>query len=390
MPRAIPADPKLTKVKIRRPLRVPRFVRWRAAIPSPNPLDRIKLLEDRTRQEISRRGIQLGSARSPQQTPRFTKADIEAEVKKACVDPQGGVYHLREDEYVLERLDHRHRPGRGLAIIWDYYKENNCDQYEVELDGVVLEPPVNQILHVLPDEYFFEWIDSIANVGEEWIVALLQYAYNSLWRKNNPNAMPAQNWLDTDNEWQEFLNTAQIWKGWGRNGLKYLEGIERRRFRVWKTTDGRLGWNFDPFSGDGELLDTTQELTAFGNQGYIWTLNTDREFYTSSQVTGLLHHSSLTGGGSVLAAGEWNVEEGRLLTISGKTGHYKTPLSALHVAISHIESILGVPKNSYRVKLYEKQRNGAYVEVNLIAANFYQTYLKYQSFAEENYRVWGH
>jgi len=59
-------------------------------------------------------------------------------------------------------------------------------------------------------------------------------------------------------------------------------------------------------------------------------------FYSHVCRIHTIHHSSLAGGGNVIAGGEWIVEKGRLRKVSGNSGHYRPPLDALYRAVLHM------------------------------------------------------
>lgn len=149
-----------------------------------------------------------------------------------------------------------------------------------------------------------------------------------------------------------------------------------------------MGWNFNCFTGEGDYLDTGSTTTAFGGAGYIWTLNQDHNFYTSPQQVGRLHHSTLTAGQGVLAAGEWIVDDGRLVLISAQTGHYRVPLRSLVPAIEHIATRLGVSPDTYRVKIFAKKTYGL-EETHMIARQFYNGYKQSAAWMEHHYQSYG-
>lgn len=392
MPRAVPWDPEFLK---RRLFVQPKTAggpsdaqtgtgTWRAAQPSPPAELRgeIGTFHTSVREKLLGKEIQLGV----QRTLMKTKEQIEEEITKADVDPKGGVYHLRRDEYVLETMDPRHRPGRGLAVIWDFYKAHKCDREIIHLNGgAFYEDESVGILVVYPSKHFFDWIGSIERVGPHWLTVLLAAAHYYMWLNYHKTNV----WDPTESELAEFNNLLRVWPGLGETGVKFLEGLEKLYHRVWKTTDKRLGWKYNPFTGDGELLHTGQGRTAFGTAGYIWTLNTDKAFYTTPQQVGRLHHTTLTAGAPVLAAGEWEVNMGELVMISGQTGHYRTPMKALYMATSHIHLNFGIRSETYNVKLFEKLDNGKLREVIMRAKDFCLTYLNNQHFMERKYQVFS-
>jgi hypothetical protein len=212
----------------------------------------------------------------------------------------------------------------------------------------------------------------------------MQYAYSLYWdtylKKNNPN------WRPGPEQWDHLKWTLDHWPGAHGVGVKFFTGIQALPYRVWKTTDGRLGWNFDVLTGEGDLLDTGQTTTVFGS-GYIWTLNEDNHFYTAPQQVGRMHHSSLTAGQGILAAGEWVVSQGMLKLITAQTGHYKVPMASLVTAIQRIYTRLGVSADTYRVKLFTT--GNPIRSVDMLANEFLFNYRRNPQGMEQTYRVFS-
>ena len=69
----------------------------------------------------------------------------------------------------------------------------------------------------------------------------------------------------------------------------------------------------------------------------IWVCAADENnrpaFYSHICRRGRFHHSSMIGGGEVIGAGEWIVQDGRLKSISANSGHYQPTLDFLYRAI---------------------------------------------------------
>ena len=82
----------------------------------------------------------------------------------------------------------------------------------------------------------------------------------------------------------------------------------------------------------------TKLANEWGYQGLIWVCVKDGHtgepvFFSHVGKTNRFHHSSFTGGGDVIAAGEWIIKRGRLLKISANSGHYRPPLDYFHRAV---------------------------------------------------------
>jgi hypothetical protein len=70
----------------------------------------------------------------------------------------------------------------------------------------------------------------------------------------------------------------------------------------------------------------------------IWVLGTDKVFYTRVAKLARFHHSSFLSGRAVYAAGAWEVSDGNITKINGKSGHYLPPIDALIYAVRLLAS----------------------------------------------------
>ncbi len=100
--------------------------------------------------------------------------------------------------------------------------------------------------------------------------------------------------------------------------VAYLSAEEREEYRV-EIAGGIFRW-----VEGGELLHTGSMTTHVSGKGHaIWVCSADRRFYSADHVVGSFHHSSFLSGLPVMGAGEWAIDQGRLVMISSRTGHYK-------------------------------------------------------------------
>jgi hypothetical protein len=114
------------------------------------------------------------------------------------------------------------------------------------------------------------------------------------------------------------------------SGVTYLTEEMRPNFAC-PLTGGRLNYR-------GAPLNTDKMETMFSGTGWgCWVQSPDDIFYTASHIKGKFHHSSFLEGAPVKAAGEWKVRDGKLLYITGKTGHYKCDIQALVNALSTLK-----------------------------------------------------
>jgi hypothetical protein len=120
-------------------------------------------------------------------------------------------------------------------------------------------------------------------------------------------------WSDEDVErYRELVANPEPerWK------VKYLrDPAERERYAVrpgpvWLDADGR------PF-------DTTNMTSKASGPGFaIFVMDLEGRVYAGAHRVGLFHHSSFLAGGNVAAAGELRVQNGKLLDVTAKSGHY--------------------------------------------------------------------
>jgi hypothetical protein len=83
------------------------------------------------------------------------------------------------------------------------------------------------------------------------------------------------------------------------------------------------------------IFDTGNMKTEFSGSGVaIFIQSVDGTFYSSNHRRGRLHFSNSTSEVTIRSAGEWKVENGRIVWISGKSRHYqptmKQLINALH------------------------------------------------------------
>jgi len=109
-------------------------------------------------------------------------------------------------------------------------------------------------------------------------------------------------------------NDAPNWQGLSGGALvKYLSPAQRDKLKL-HFKDGRV------YTNKGELFDT---LDADGGRA-IFVMDENGNFYASnSHSVGSFHHSSIMAGKPVAAAGELDVTEGVITTISNRSGHYR-------------------------------------------------------------------
>ena len=123
------------------------------------------------------------------------------------------------------------------------------------------------------------------------------------------------------------------------NMVNYLDMEMRQKYVIEPGMDGLL-YCREPvpalFKFNQALFDTANSKAAFGDRPKkaIWVQGPSGRFYSSNESkVGKFHHSSFLAGREVKAAGDWQVDQGKLVTISATSGHYRPPLEALWGAL---------------------------------------------------------
>lgn len=130
-------------------------------------------------------------------------------------------------------------------------------------------------------------------------------------------------------------------------GVRYLDAAARVSYRV-DIVKGVLHWANRPLDTKIQKLETVFSGAGWG----IWVLSPGGEFYTGSHKTGEFHHSSFLSGEPVKAAGEWQVIDGKIQYITGKTGHYRCNVNALVLALRQLAGMDAL-KDSAHVLIWE-------------------------------------
>jgi len=106
------------------------------------------------------------------------------------------------------------------------------------------------------------------------------------------------------------------------SAVRYLDEAEREQHRLFVDADGNLRR-----ASDHELFDTSSADTFWGGDGgsrAIFVMDRDGNLYASNyQAPGDFHHSSMLAGGEVCGAGEIRVDNGRIVDMTDKSGHYR-------------------------------------------------------------------
>jgi hypothetical protein len=116
-----------------------------------------------------------------------------------------------------------------------------------------------------------------------------------------------------------------------KDGVKYCTPRERDAYLL-NVSGGQVR---DAGNAD---YHTGSKRTAFSGDGWaIYVVDFDNNFYAESHVVNQFHHSSFLAGAPVQAGGEIAVNQGRVVAITNKTGHYKAGAAELKRALQLLQ-----------------------------------------------------
>lgn len=111
-----------------------------------------------------------------------------------------------------------------------------------------------------------------------------------------------------------------------RSGVEYLNDAQREDYKI-TIREGVI------YNSRNEKFHTGMMQTHVSGKGWaIFIMAPDNNIYSHSHKVGAFHHSSFLSGGAIQAAGEIAVDNGRIVAINNKSGHYR-PDSASMVRI---------------------------------------------------------
>ena len=117
---------------------------------------------------------------------------------------------------------------------------------------------------------------------------------------------------------------------WG-TAVKYLSAEERKAYELTVQADGLL------YNAQGQLFDTKGAGTVTGKGKAIFVMSATGEVYASlNHQAGLFHHSSFLAGGPVAAAGELEVLNGVITSVSNRSGHYTPEHTYTHQFVEQL------------------------------------------------------
>ena len=130
--------------------------------------------------------------------------------------------------------------------------------------------------------------------------------------------------MDSDYDGEE---TGAVWG----TSVKYLSAQERKQYELLVSREGLL------VDAENRLFDTRGAGTVTGKGKAIFVMSEAGNIYASlEQQAGIFHHSSFLAGAPVAAAGEIEVIDGVVKTLSNRSGHYTPDQSYTHQFIEQL------------------------------------------------------
>ena len=201
--------------------------------------------------------------------------------------------------YLLEAQDKKHRMGDLLAGCFEEYKKKR--------PGDPTGANFYQWLDAMPD---FERVVMVSNADRAGAASA-----TVMRGKPSGNVKPSMV--------KAFMT-----------GVAYLDKAGRKSYLV--TFKAGVAYSID---GDTETeLDTAQMSTVFSGKGFgIWVMSKKGKLYVGNHVKGMLHHSSFLAGAEVICGGEMMARGGKILFLSGKSGHYQPRRENVNCALNLFE-----------------------------------------------------
>ena len=175
----------------------------------------------------------------------------------------------------------------------------------------------------LNDTYWFEYLDPLHRIGPEVKVHIDTWLSTTI-----PNYFI---YLETV-EYDALLNRFAPFKN---QVVYYLTNEER--------APHRLSFYDKCCYLNDEIFDTGESFSLHSDEPglAIFTIGIDDEVYVNSHIKYKIHHSSEFAGGEVISAGELRAENGVIIEISNKSGHYSPKHREMMVMLEVFHEKLG-------------------------------------------------
>ena len=201
---------------------------------------------------------------------------------------------------------------------------------------------------------------TLGSSSEETVLALEIY----LEKEHKLNAQKFVTEFGVD-VWDEGRDEDQLHK----NSLQWYETkAARRQFKISWRNGLAYRWSFTPDGKKGEkkMYDTDAYMDAIENNMSLYVMDTFGRLYVSGKETQpgfekSLKHSSFLAGATVLAAGTIRFKQGKLVCISGKSGHYKPKVRQM---LNVLERLRAVQVDLTHVTVYRENYTSAFQNSN--------------------------
>ena len=138
----------------------------------------------------------------------------------------------------------------------------------------------------------------------------------SKWLKSN-SRLGLNDWVNTVDVWDREDRANRPVVVTAAAGVRYLSAQERENYRV----DIRGGKATDP---SGAAFSTAGMFSHESGNGWgIFAMGFQNLLYVAEHAVGAFHHSSFFSGAPIKSAGEICVNNGKVVGLTNKTGHYK-------------------------------------------------------------------
>jgi hypothetical protein len=209
---------------------------------------------------------------------------------------RGDFKNAKQENYWLERIDPKHRPGYGTAPFYAKWKDHD--------EAITFWDYLDQQAPSLQGDVKFAY---------EMFKDSKEYGYYGA------------------DETKDLVMAIERLNGLTKN-VKILEENARAEYLV-KPGSGHL------VEANGEVYCTKTRSTFFSGKGWaIFVVDAKNAMYSFSHSKGEFHHSSFLGGAPVKTAGELVVEDsGKVVAMTPKSGHYRPDLDSLKPFVKHLQ-----------------------------------------------------
>ncbi len=129
--------------------------------------------------------------------------------------------------------------------------------------------------------------------------------------------------------------------------MRYLQPQERSAYRV--------EWQAGKLLRQGKPYQTSLQKRADEPQTDAFVISLEGQFFAGAIQPGKFHHSSFLAGSDLLFAGEWETnQEGQIIKLTNRSGHYKPQSSHL---LATLRTLQERGADLSKIELHEYSRN---------------------------------